>query len=250
MPMHRRSSSDERPLLVVSVDLCCAEAAAGRELVGQFAAMFAAARLPVCWGLLAEAPAALRQAVAQAGGDVLRVAPGSLHLQRRDELASWLRADGAPAAAVAVSGAQAASVLAHWDLLVKHGVRAVRTFGCGPLARDRQVAGYRGAVLPRPEAIRFGLWQVPVTCSLPAEDPAAVRGYVRRIVPGDYVHVHIDAVQLMASRQDLRRCEAEVRRLAVGQQRGELRAVSMAALVEQLSRSTQARPSRSILRAA
>lgn len=249
MQMHRRSSSDERPLLVVSVDLCCAEAAAGRELVGQFASMFAAARLPVCWGLLAEAPAALRQSVAQVGGDVLRVAAGSLHLQRRDAVARWLRADGAPAAVVAVAGAQADSVLVHWDLLVKHGVRAVRTLGCAPLARDRQAARPR-AVLPRPEAIRFGLWQVPVTISLPADDPAAVRGYLRRLGPGDYLHVHLDAVQLAASRQARRRCEAEVRRLAVGQQRGELRAVTMAALLERLCANTQARPSRSILRAA
>jgi hypothetical protein len=91
---------------------------------------------------------------------------------------------------------------------------------------------------------------VPVTISLPADDPAAVRWYLRRIGPGDYLHVHLDAVQLTASRQALRRCEAEVRRLAVAQQRGELRAVTMVALVEQLSHSTPARPSRSILRAA
>jgi hypothetical protein len=212
--------------------------------------MFAAAQLPVSWGMAGDVPPALRHAVERCGGDVLRVAPDLLPLQGRHDVARWLQSRTAPTTAIGLTGAQAECVAAHWDLLVRHGIRAIRTAGCGPLARGAHGPAGRGKLSQRPTAIRFGLWQLPVTLSVPEADPAAVRWHLRHIRPGDCLHLCVDAAGLAARGPALRRWEAEVRRLGVAQQRGEVRAVTISGLVECLSAGRRASPSRSILRAA
>ena len=128
----------------------------------------------------------------------------------------------------------------HLDLLGKFGIDAVQT---SPEPRGRW--NLKSPVI-EPEALRFGLWQVPVAVDICRDGVRAARSAIRRATKsGATVVIRIDAGQVEA-----RAVEGLVRVAAQAASSGRLQAQTLAASVARLARRRQTTPSQSILRAA
>jgi hypothetical protein len=142
------------------------------------------------------------------------------------------------------------------DLLVKHGVKSVRSLPAkapdrGPIARL-----FHRPVLAQPRSLRFGLCDVPATVRIARAsdaglarrqlDVAARNGFAQ----GGFVHLAVDAAAIFAQHGAARRTEALLRqaeRLIAG---GLLVAETCRTCAARVTRPVQAVPARSILRIA
>jgi len=135
----------------------------------------------------------------------------------------------------------------HADLLVKHGVTVVR----GNLPRGSQLVEHC-----RPMPIRFGVWDIPACCAVPAARrwwPTTVAGHaVRAAVRNlDFVHFSIDAGRLVAARNSgLRSVERLLRLVARERDDARLKVSTLAAMADQLRPIRSSPPTHSILRSA
>jgi hypothetical protein len=172
---------------------------------------------------------------------------GRLHFGR--ELAGYTasaRSQGVPVSTLAVSEIQ---MERHFDLLVKHGLTALRH---GRPCRKPAPA--------RLSTLRHGLWGFRVTCALPGASRWLPGGGGRRMIvalidravaDNGLVHLTVDARKLAERGQAAERVLDRV--LAHAAQRrgaGVLRVSTVAGTVATLAGQYQTRPSRSILRAA
>ena len=163
-------------------------------------------------------------------------------LQRRFQSA---RAAGLAATSLVLRQVELAE---NFDLLVKNGVTAIRS--------DRPVAP---SPLPQPQWLRFGLWQVPTSTTLPANrswwfaSPArsACRQLRQAAASRTVFHLRVDGGQLAESDSpplhDLERVLDQAARL---RDAGQLVATTMQLLAEGLERPQDTAPLHSILRAA
>lgn len=132
----------------------------------------------------------------------------------------------------------------HLDLLVKHGITAVR----GPLQATA------------PQALRFGVWQLPATLRLPVESGwlhRAVRGLIvrsslRRTAAGrGLFHLIVDGPRLgLAGRPALRSLERLLRYADSRRRQHQLEAITMSEAAARLSHTPSILPARSVLRKA
>ena len=139
----------------------------------------------------------------------------------------------------------------HLDLLVKHGITAVR----GDVAPARHSARLRP-----PRAIRFGVWDVPAGCCLPGPSrlfssgggTRAARHVIRQAISQTAIaHLAIDGANLDRRQSSaLRALEYVLRHAARLQRQGALSIETLSSTAARLSRPRFASPARSILRAA
>ncbi len=143
----------------------------------------------------------------------------------------------------------------HTDLLIKHGVRAVRSLDLSycrgsrsPLLRIFRAENTEAA----PSAIRFGLWDVPATLDLPGgASPAKVRQQIdRAAATGGYAHLAIHVGQLAELKHGAYRLEQVLQHARQLRGGGRIRIETVAGLAARLATPRQLQPSRSILRAA
>jgi hypothetical protein len=173
---------------------------------------------------------------------------GRLHFGR--ELARHLAAAREQGAAVSTLAVSEVHLEQHFDLVVKHGLTAVR--------HERPTSSR--AATARPDALRHGLWSFPVTCRLPGASRwlpgggggRAIVGLIDRAIgEHELVHVTVDARTLAERGPAAERVLDKVLSCAVQRQSvGALRVSTIAGAVAALTGQYQTRPSRSILRAA
>lgn len=138
------------------------------------------------------------------------------------------------------------------DVLVKHGICAVRTL---PPSREAgllgTVAGWlrgqrRGAVDAQPKSVRWGVWELSASHRLPeCGIRTAQRAVSRAIAERTLMHLAIDLPRL-----DMAVIDRVLQPLVRGRDEGVLQVVSIAGLLAHLTASQQGRPTRSILRRA
>lgn len=149
----------------------------------------------------------------------------------------------------------------HFDLLLKHGIAALRVAGT-PRRRSllgRSLSLLRGkatAELPGAQLTRCGLWQVAVTMRFPVADRFSLSGAARAVLRGisqaaggAHTHLALDA-GLLAGRGPSAIRSVERILAAAGQQRdGRKIAVhGVRGLLEHLSRQRRCPPAQSILK--
>ena len=136
-----------------------------------------------------------------------------------------------------------------YDLLQKCRITALR----GQLA-DRSRPKTNS---PKPQLLRFGLWHLPVSCSLPstrrwlpgAGSFAACRAIRRSAQTNGFAHLTIDATQL-ADSGGMHAVEQVLRFADTARKQQQLAIETMGRLAQRLSAIRQIQPSRSILRPA
>jgi hypothetical protein len=141
----------------------------------------------------------------------------------------------------------------HSDLMVKHGFVAVRGSG----VEDAR-AGLSGMLrvlrmteaVARPRAIRFGLWDVPATASLPGVPSAVAQRRIDLAArTGGVVHLTIDLGRIAVSgRGEVAAVEQTIARLAARAASEGLVAQTLSAAATGMGRGCKARPATSILR--
>jgi hypothetical protein len=135
------------------------------------------------------------------------------------------------------------------DLLLDHGVTAVRGPAIGKLSLARKLA---------PPPIRFGIWHPPAAWKVRAEShwwsPAAwtIRREIKRSIRRrSVVHLAVDAGQLVASGDSLLEVlESTFRYAAAKRESGQLEIATIGQLATRALQDRSAVPSRSILRPA
>jgi len=155
------------------------------------------------------------------------------------------RLGGARAAGLQIhSVATPFDISAHHDLLVSHGVTAVRTGSANPR-------------VSRPSPLRFGLWDTPATCQLPATSKWGLGGAftarrsIQKTAAGGVASVVFDLVKLAAnSKAGLRATGNVIGYIRSQCDQGVLRQATLAGVLESLQPVRPQSPMKSILRAA
>ncbi|MBI1903738.1 MAG: hypothetical protein HYS13_21760 [Planctomycetia bacterium] len=142
------------------------------------------------------------------------------------------------------------------DLLVKHGVKSVRSLPAKSPARGPIARFFQKPILAQPKSLRFGLCDVPATARVERSsdvglawrqvDAAAQAGFAQ----GGFAHLAIDAAALFAQRGAARRLEGLLRHAERLIGSGLLVAETCRSCAARVRRPVQAVPARSILRIA
>jgi len=174
------------------------------------------------------------------GADTSRAAASSELASRLGVAKAWAR----PISTVVLPTADPGM---HGELLVRHGIRAVRT--ATPAAKGRAL---------QVQATRFGLWHVPLMLTVPqlgwslGGGMLQLRKRLNRVVTEQgLLHAAIDLTKLAASSNWTRwRLERTLQGASQRQSQGLLEILPMQAIVARLTQQQQGQPSRSILRPA
>jgi hypothetical protein len=182
-------------------------------------------------------------------GDRAWLGPGCGRMRLERELAR--RFDGARKAGIPVTTLALRNLdqVRDLDLLLDHGVTALRGVAAVSLAEARRQAS---------PPIRYGIWQVPSGWKVPARSswwmPAAwsiCREIKRALVRSSLVHLQIHAIDLAATGQNgLGIVERTVRYAAARRDAGQLTISTVSQIAAQLLAERSTAPSRSILRPA
>jgi hypothetical protein len=212
--------------------------------------------LPATWAVADPALSAASESILAAGcgheiavlGEAAWLGPGCGRTRLGRELAR--RFDGARSAGIAVSTLALRNVeqVLDLDLLIEHGVTAIRAPAVGTLSAARRLAS---------PPIRYGLWQPPVACRLPL--PAQwwtptdwlLRQAIRRTMrQRGLLHLEIDGGQLVAAKQSLGQVAQVMRYLARRRESGLIEVQTIQQIATRMLAERAAAPSHSILRPA
>ncbi|MBW3595970.1 MAG: hypothetical protein KY475_01695 [Planctomycetes bacterium] len=165
----------------------------------------------------------------------------ALELARR---ASEARDAGFTVRGLAVTGAQVPRD--HYDLLVKHGISAVR--------QPRSVPGRRLRHL-QPQSLRHGVMEIPPSAVVPESRRWLSRGagrvaIVRAAAAAEVAHLVVDAARCATDDPRLRAVESALRDICRRCGDGTLRVATLDDLAEEATAAAPAVRARSILRAA
>lgn len=225
--------------------------AIGRELVE----LTSTHRLPATWAVADPTLSAATESILAAGvgheiavlGDQAWLGTGCGRLRLARELTR--RFDSARRAGISVSTLALRNLeqVPDLDLLLEHGVTAVRGPASDSIGRSRKVA----------EPVRFGIWQAPAAQKLPPRTawwtPPAwlVRREIKRAIrQGSLVHFEIDAPRLVAQETGLDLIARVLRYAAAKRDAGQLAIRTIGELAAEVLAQRTAAPSRSILRPA
>lgn len=147
------------------------------------------------------------------------------------------------------------TVETHSDLLVKHGVSVLRGVPAaaarsGVRSMLRRFSGEPRSLLVEPRNIRFGLWEVGVSASLPGTPSAVIRAWIdRAAATGGLFQLRIDVPRLADEvRSGLIDLGRVVEHAASCVDAGRLRTATLAEVAANLRRRRQVVSARSILR--
>jgi hypothetical protein len=181
-------------------------------------------------------------------GDQAWLGPGCGRIRLSRELARRFVATRKSGIAVSTLALRNVEQVLDLDLLLDHGVTAIR----GP-AVDRLSLARKLAQPP----IRFGIWQPPAAWKIPPLTawwaPALwlVRREIKRAIRRrSLVHLEIDAPRLVTTRQSLSLVAGLLRYAAAKHKAGLLHIQTIGQLAAQVLEERAATPSRSILRSA
>jgi len=154
------------------------------------------------------------------------------------QLSRWMLASRRAGLTVSTITLQDTSLHQHLDLLVKHRICWVRAHRVDPRA---------GSPL-RPENLRYGVWQLTPTVSVPGPHrwmtALALRQQIRRF---QLVHLRVDGERVAASSRDLSWLDTTIRHLAQRSARGQLTMMTHQALARCLFPTRRTRGMHSIL---
>jgi len=132
----------------------------------------------------------------------------------------------------------------HYQLLVSHGVKAVR------------IAGHKTQAI-RPSQVREGLWQTPATCGLPASSKwglsgvYAVKRDIRKTASAGVTNVVLDLAKLAAKgKAGLRATGSVINFIRSQCDRGELQHRTIESVLNSAAPQRSPGPMKSVLRAA
>lgn len=143
--------------------------------------------------------------------------------------------------------------LAHPDVLIRHGISAVRIETETSPTRRRWLPwpspGAQGEPAARPRMVRYGLWELPSSAVLPEASDAA-RVALERALQDGFGHLVIDIRRLAGRRRLLARLERTLTQAAERRERGALRIATLAQTAQLLAPVRRGQAARSILRPA
>jgi hypothetical protein len=227
------------------------------QIRGELVEMTRASAIPATWAVADPALSAATEPILAAGcdheiavlGDRAWIGPGCGRVRLDRELArrfTAARQGGVPVSTLVLRNVEQVPDL---DLLLDHGVAAIRSPAVATAAETRRQAA---------PPIRFGIWHPPRAWAVPARSawwaPAAWllhREIKRAIRRGQTLHLAIDAPRLMdASQPPLETIATTLRYAAARRDAGQLAIQTIGQLAAEALQSRAALPSRSILRPA
>jgi len=260
------SQSTNRATLVVAIDLEWgipqrhrADATRLDSVTAQLVALLGRYRIPATWAVADPARSAATDVVQGASsqheiavlGDPTWVGRGAGRARFARELAR--RVEGGRAADIAIDTLALRSAALEQelelDLAIKHGLSVLSTV----------VGDSTPSAVQRPQYVRFGLWQLPVTATLTnsgswlraSGGQLARRAIQKAIVNGSVVQALIDGPSLVvAGRRGLSPIERTLRLAARLRDRGVLAITTLGQLGRSLAHRPKSAPAHSILRAA
>ena len=262
------SAALDRGILAISIDL---EIDPTRRIADQQARLEESARVlirqlekygvPATWGVADPAVSVLTERLATSRtrheiailGDASWVGAEAGRMRFSRELnrrAMRARAAGLDATTLLLRGAELDD---HFDTAIRHGITSVR----GP-EPDLETGWFSRDTTGQPHALRFGLWQIPVSIVLPAQRTwfglaSAKRGLKRAIDQAcsapSLCQLKIDGLKFSEA-GSRRQLEQILKHADRRRQAGLLAIATLAETADLLSASRQPTPARSILRPA
>jgi hypothetical protein len=245
--------------LTISVDLQQdADTRGGDRLVEQLLAVFGDYQIPATWALADPASSEIADQILSADawheaavlGDSTWVGRDAGRGRFCSELTgkiSALRTKGFSATTLIARDAKLDS---HFDLAVKQGITAVSCVRSGESSKPTRSA---------PVALRFGLWDIPTSCSLPSKSSWplwSTRGNAKRLIDRaiaqrSVCHLTIDGQSLAANGSSaLRNVERILGHIRRRCDQSLVSVQTMASVARMLTGGQQSVPARSILRPA
>ena len=147
------------------------------------------------------------------------------------------------------------------DVLIKHGIKAVRTSPPAPAGVRRggwlgrivsmlKGSGRRAGIEAQPRTVRWGVWELSATHVLPECGlRRTLKCIDRAIADGAMLHLVVDVMRMVGDgAASVSVTDKLVRHLTRGRDEGVLHVETVSGVVERQMRSLQGRPARSILK--